>query len=73
MEAAAVAAVAAAVVLNTKDSGTFHDRRKKGQGSSNGVTKSSPEKNIEIVVNHQCHIIIYSVPKYIQSSKESSL
>ena len=57
MEAAAVA-VAAAVVLNTKDSGTFHGRRKKGQGSSNGVTKSSPEKNIEIVVNHQCHIII---------------
>ena len=40
MEAAE--AVVPAVVLNTKDSGTFH-----GRGRKKGVTKSSPEKNIE--------------------------
>ena len=46
----AAEAVVPAVVLNTKDSGTFH-----GRGRKKGVTKSSPEKNIEIVVHHQCH------------------
>ena len=54
MEAAE--AVVPAVVLNTKDSGTFHGRRLREKKRSGGVTKSSPEKNIEIV-NHQCHFL----------------